>query len=245
MPAEDDVWADVTAVILAGGVGSRLQSVVSDRPKGLAEVCGRPFLAFLLDQLADAGARRVVFSTGHLADQIKSAFGVSWRGMHLAYSRESTPLGTGGGLRLALQLISTPTLLIMNGDSFCSLDLTAFVRDHASHRRAPAIVLARQENTARFGRVDYDPEQRVVAFREKAASSGPGWINAGIYALERSLVAELPTDRPLSLEREAFPTWIARGLRGFPNTGPFLDIGTPESYAAAEHFFAQMHRIAP
>ncbi len=240
-----DAWADVTAVILAGGVGSRLRSVVSDRPKGLAEIHGRPFLAYLLDQLAHAGAHRVVFSTGHLATQVEAAFGTLWRGMQVAYSPETTPLGTGGGLRLAVAHATTPTLLVMNGDSFCAVDLTAFVQDHVAHGHAPSIVLARQAETSRFGRVECDANGRITAFVEKSQAGGPGWINAGIYAVERSLVAGLSADRPVSLEREAFPAWIARGLRGFPCTGAFLDIGTPESYAAAENFFSRLPRTSP
>jgi len=240
-----DEWADVTAVILAGGVGSRLRSVVSDRPKGLAAIRGRPFLAYLLDQLADAGARRVVFSTGHLAEQVEAAFGPAWRGMQVAYSPEPAPLGTGGGLRLAAGRVATPTLLVMNGDSFCGVNLTAFVRDHVAHGRAPAIVLAHQADTARFGRVECDANHRIAAFLEKSRDGGPGWINAGIYALDRGLVEALPANQPLSLEREAFPAWIARGLRGFPCAGAFLDIGTPESYAAAAAFFAAPPQPAP
>lgn len=246
MPANDgDPWATVTAVILAGGLGSRLQSVVSDRPKGLAEVAGRPFLSFLLDQLVAAGARRVVFSTGHLAEQVEAAFGTAWRGMQVAYSRETTPLGTGGGLRLAVTQVTTSTLLVMNGDSFCGVDLTAFLRDHAAHGRAPEIVLAHQPDTSRFGRVERAADGRIVAFHEKRAGSGSGWINAGIYAVDRALVAALPADRPVSLEREVFPAWIAHGLRGFPCNGEFLDIGTPESYAEAADFFAQVAQGEP
>lgn len=246
MPATDgDPWADVTAVILAGGVGSRLQSVVSDRPKGLAEVAGRPFLSFLLDQLVAAGARRVVLSTGHLAEQVEAAFGPTWRGMQVGYSREATPLGTGGGLRLTVAHATTSTLLVMNGDSFCGVDLTAFLRDHAAHGRPPEIVLAHQPDTSRFGRVEQAADGRIVAFHEKRAGSGSGWINAGIYAVDRGLVAALPADRPVSLEREVFPAWIAHGLRGFPCHGAFLDIGTPESYAEAADFFAQVAQGEP
>ncbi|MEI8319059.1 MAG: NTP transferase domain-containing protein, partial [Planctomycetia bacterium] len=106
--APSDPWSEVTAVILAGGIGSRLKSVVSDRPKGLAEVNGRPFLAFLLDQLRGAGAARVVFSTGYLAPQIEEAFGDELHGMRIGYSHEATPLGTGGGLRLAADTVTSP-----------------------------------------------------------------------------------------------------------------------------------------
>ena len=235
--ASSDPWSDVTAVILAGGVGSRLKSVVSDRPKVLAEVNGRPFLAFLLEQLVAAGAQRAVFSTGYLAPQIEEAFGDEFRGMRIGYSHESTPLGTGGGLRLAAETVTSPTLLVLNGDSYCEVDLTAFLADAVRHERSPALVLSRQVDTSRFGRVEHGPDGRIDSFREKGESPGAGWINAGIYALPRELVMAIPARRPVSLEREVFPVWIGQGLRAFPSEGRFLDIGTPESYREAAAFF--------
>lgn len=231
-----DPWSDVTAVILAGGVGSRLKSVVSDRPKGLAEVNGRPFLAFLLDQLRGAGAARVVFSTGYLAPQIEAAFGTEFQGMRIGYSHETTALGTGGGLRLAADTVASSTLLVLNGDSYCEVDLTAFLTD-ALRGRSPALVLSLQADTSRFGRVEHGPDGRIDSFREKGESPGAGWINAGIYALPRELVLAIPTGRPVSLEREVFPAWIGRGLWAFPSEGRFLDIGTPASYREAADFF--------
>lgn len=244
-PPPPDPWSDVTAVILAGGVGSRLKSVVSDRPKGLAEVNGRPFLAFLLDQLRNAGAARVVFSTGYLAPQIEEAFGDEFRGMRIGYSRETTALGTGGGLRLAADSVVSPILLVLNGDSSCEVDLTAFLTDALRHGRSPALVLSRQTDTSRFGRVELAPDGRIISFREKGESAGEGWINAGIYALPRDLVMAIPAGRPVSLEREVFPDWIGQGLRAFPAEGRFLDIGTPESYAAAADFFRTIPPIPP
>lgn len=240
-----DPWNDVTCVILAGGVGSRLRSVVSDRPKGLAEVNGRPFLAFLLDQLVAAGARRAVFSTGYLAPQIEEAFGDRHRGMGIGYSHETVPLGTGGGLRLAAETATSPTLLVLNGDSYCEVDLTAFLTDAVHHDRSPALVLSRQADTSRFGRVDHGSDGRITSFREKGESPGAGWINAGIYALPRGLVMAIPAGRPVSLEREVFPAWIGQGLRAFPSEGRFLDIGTPESYREASAFFRTIPRPPP
>ena len=233
-------WVDVTAVILAGGVGSRLQSVVSDRPKGLAVVYGRPFLSFLLDQLAAAGVRHVVFSTGYMAEQIHAAFGESYRGMAVGHSREPSPLGTGGGLRLASRSIRSRSLLVLNGDSYCQVNLRGLLRDHVDHGLAPTLVLNWQTDPSRFGRVDVDLGGAVLAFREKAAHQPPGWINAGIYAVPKEMVDSIPDDRAVSLEREIFPAWISKGLRGFRCEGRFLDIGTPESYAQASEFFASL-----
>jgi NDP-sugar pyrophosphorylase family protein len=99
------------------------------------------------------------------------------------------------------------------------------------------LVLSRQADTSRFGRVEHDPDGRIGSFREKGESPGAGWINAGIYALPRELVMAIPARRPVSLEREVFPVWIGQGLRAFPSEGRFLDIGTPESYREAAAFF--------
>lgn len=235
-------FGEVAAVILAGGVGSRLRTVVNDRPKPLAQVQGRPFLAYLLDNVAAAGVRRIVFSTGFMAASIRGVFGGAYGSLSLDYAEESSPLGTGGGLRLAAERTAATTLLVLNGDSFCDVDLADVLRDHVAHRCEPSIVLVRQDDTSRFGRVEIDESRRVVAFHEKGGRAGPGWINAGIYALPRSRVVALPENTPLSIERDMFPQWLKTGLRGYQCDGDFLDIGTPESYARAAAFFSVRER---
>ena len=116
----------VTAVILAGGVGSRLRSAVSDRPKVLAEVNGRPYLEHLFDQLIDADIENAVLCTGHLADMVKKACGSTYGSMKLSYSQEFTPMGTGGALRLATPHIRSDSVLVMNGDSYCTANINDF-----------------------------------------------------------------------------------------------------------------------
>lgn len=229
----------VTAAILAGGLGTRLRSVVADRPKVLAPVAGRPFLAHLLDRLSSAGVGKVVLLVGYAAEQVKAAFGEEYGGMRLAYSAEPEPRGTGGAVRLALPHFDGDAVLLLNGDSFCDVDLTAFRAFHLEEPRSAALTLTRVPNAGRFGRVNLDTDGRVVGFEEKRANAGPGWINAGVYLLPRRLLEEIPADRAVSLEREVFPDWVARGLvRAFPAGGRFIDIGVPESYAAASEFFA-------
>src|ERR671910_3457055 len=126
-------FSDLSVAVLAGGLGTRLRPVVSDRPKALAEIHGRPFLAYLLDQLSTAGCSRVVLCTGHLGEQIERAFDKRYRNLQISYSRETRPLGTGGALRLALPDLLSDPVLVMNGDSFCATDLTS-VRDwHSTH----------------------------------------------------------------------------------------------------------------
>ncbi len=135
---------DVTAAILAGGLGTRLRSAVPDRPKVLAPVAGRPFLAHLLDRLVRASVRDVVLLAGHAADQVYAAFGDHHAGMRLTYSAEPAPLGTAGAVRHALPLLRSENILLMNGDSYYDADLAAFRRSHAEEPSAFGMVLARR-----------------------------------------------------------------------------------------------------
>ncbi len=228
---------DVTAAILAGGLGTRLRSAVSDRPKVLAEICGRPFLAHVLDQLAAVDVRNVVVCTGYLGEQVRAAFGDSRGDMRLFYSQESSALGTAGALRLALPLFESDSVLVMNGDSFFAMNLRAFWGWHCAHKANATLALVNIIDSARYGRVHVNAHGVVVNFDEKSARGGPGWINAGIYLLTSPLLQTIPVNRAVSLEKEMFPAWIGRGLYGYQSGGPFLDIGTPEAYTAAERFF--------
>ncbi|MCX6899219.1 MAG: nucleotidyltransferase family protein [Verrucomicrobia bacterium] len=228
---------NITAAILAGGQGTRLRAVVADRQKVVASVAGRPFLMRLLDQLADAGLRRVVICTGYKAGQVAEMAGNEYRGMSLRYSPEPGPLGTAGALRNALPLLESDPVLTMNGDSYCETDLVAFWKAHRERHASGSMVVREVADTSQSGRVSFDQSGAIGSFVEKGASAGPGWINAGIYLLGRALLEGIPAERPVSLERETFPAWIGRGLCAFPTAGKFLDIGTPESYAAAQKMF--------
>jgi D-glycero-alpha-D-manno-heptose 1-phosphate guanylyltransferase len=227
----------VSAAILAGGLGTRLRSVVVDRPKVLAEVAGRPFLAHLLDQLAAAGIRKTVLLTGYAADQVHATFGDRYAEITLKYSVESRPLGTGGALRLALPHLAESTVLLLNGDSYCEVDIPLLVADHRQFDGDATLSLAWVEAAGRYGRVQIEKNNRVTHFAEKDSAETPGWINAGVYAVKRDRIAEIPPDRPMSFEREIIPEWVAGGKVLARPAGRFIDIGTPESYAEAETFF--------
>jgi D-glycero-alpha-D-manno-heptose 1-phosphate guanylyltransferase len=227
-----------TAVILAGGLGTRLRSAVADRPKALAEIAGRPFLAWQFDALLAAGVRRVVLCTGYRGEMIEQTFGDCYEGLSISYSHEASPLGTGGALRAALPRIDSATMLVVNGDSLCRADLTVFAQRHATVDARLSLLLTHVADTSRFGRVETDHAGRLTRFVEKGDPHGPGWINAGIYLFQREVMEAIPPDRNVSLEREVFPAWIGRGLYGHRDPGDFLDIGTPESYAAAAGFLA-------
>jgi D-glycero-alpha-D-manno-heptose 1-phosphate guanylyltransferase len=227
-----------TTAILAGGLGSRLRSAVAGRPKALASVGARPFLVYLFDQLVAAGARDVVLCTGYLGDLIRLKFGESYGTLRLTYSQESNPLGTAGALRLALPLFKSSPVLVMNGDSYCEANLREFCLWHAGRRSNASLLLTKVFDRERFGQVQLGPDEKVIAFQEKGGGESPGWINAGIYLINRDWLEEIPTHRTVSLEREVFPKWIGRGLYGFQSGSRFVDIGTPESYASAQAFFA-------
>jgi NDP-sugar pyrophosphorylase family protein len=229
---------ETTAVVLAGGLGTRLRAAVADRPKALAQIANRPFLAFLLDQLDAAGVRIAVLCVGYLGGQIQKTFGNEYRGLHLTYSQEQSPLGTGGALRSALSKLTSDPVLVLNGDSYCEADLPALLDWHRKHRAEATLLLTGVPDTQRYGRVTVDAHDAVAAFEEKGNAGGPGQISAGIYAIGRRFLLAMPPTGSPSLEHDVFPAWIGRGLSGCPAGGRFLDIGTPESYAAAEEFFA-------
>ncbi len=232
-------FSNVTAAILAGGLGTRLRSVLEGRPKVLAEVRSRPFLEYLLDQLIYWEIKSVVLCTGFMGSQIESYFGDSYRSLRLFYSREKSPLGTAGALRFALPLFQSDTILVLNGDSYCKADLRPFWSWHCQQGAEVSLLLIENPDTKRYGKVEVDEKGRILKFEEKNYKGGEGWINAGIYLLGKRFLHSIPDRYPISLERELFPSWIGAGLYGYKSTGQFLDIGTPESYGLAEDFFAE------
>jgi len=231
---------DVTAAVLAGGLGTRLRPIVGDRPKALAQVGGRPFLAYILDQLATAGLKDVVVCTGWLGERVEEAFGGRWGSLYLTYSREPFPMGTAGALRLALPLLKSDWILVMNGDSFCQADFEDFWQFHRRQKAEATLLLTEVGDTERYGRVWVDNEGVVVSFEEKGKQKGGGLINAGVYLLNREMLLTPTAQRAGSLEREVFPSWIGQGLYGYRSHASFLDIGTPEAYAKADVFFKEI-----
>jgi len=228
---------DMTAVILAGGLGTRLRSVVADRPKVLAEVTGRPFLHFLFDQLAAVGIRRIVLCTGYMAETVSGLLGSHYGEAELHYSVEREPLGTAGAVRLALPLVTSDQVLVLNGDSFCDLGLHQFAKEHEQRKAVATLALAEVADVSRYGAVDVAADGTITAFEEKGNRCGRGWINAGIYLLARPVLATIPAGTAYSLERDLFPGLIGNGLYGHAQPGRFIDIGIPDDYQAAANFF--------
>jgi phosphoheptose isomerase/UTP-glucose-1-phosphate uridylyltransferase len=227
-------------VVLCGGEGTRLRQVVSDRPKPMADVAGRPFLEWLLLALRQRGIREVILLTGHLAPVIEDHFGCGDRlDLKISYSCEARPLGTAGAIRRALNDCADDNVLVLNGDSYCPIDLNRFEVEHQRHRARASLWLVPVEDSSRYGWVALNGDGAIKAFREKSESAQKGLINAGVYMLRRDIIDMIPSDRFVSVETEVFPRLVGHGLYGVVGTGPFLDIGTPESYRQASRLMPQ------
>lgn len=223
-------------MILCGGQGTRLRGVVADRPKGLAIVAGRAFLDILVEELERHDLRRFILCTGHGSADIEAHFS-DRSDAEFLISAESEPLGTAGGVRNALGLLRTDPFIILNGDSICVVDYGALVE---YHRRAGALitmVVASDPARADAGNVVLEPDGRLRSFREKArtSTSGPGFVNAGIYVAQRSVMARLEPGIAASLEHDVIPAVVREGrCYGFAVSSVLTDIGTPERYHAAQ-----------
>jgi NDP-sugar pyrophosphorylase family protein len=226
---------DITAVLLVGGMGSRLRSVVPATPKPLASLGDRSFLELLVRQLRCQGIRRLLMCTGYLADQIENTFGDgrAWD-VAIEYSREQQPLGTAGALKLAqTHLQKADEFLVMNGDSFLETDFNQLVQFHRERDGLASMAAVAVADTGRYGTVRVDSDGRVVGFSEKTAARGPGLVNAGIYVFNRAIFGYIP-EGPASLEKDVFPLVLDRGIYALEQRGMFIDIGTPEDYARAQ-----------
>jgi D-glycero-alpha-D-manno-heptose 1-phosphate guanylyltransferase len=230
--------SDITAVILAGGLGTRLRKVVSDRPKVLSDVCERPFLSYLFDQLINGGFKHVVLCIGYMGEQVRKVFGSRYGSLRLSYSQEAKPLGTAGAIRNALPLFKSKSLLILNGDSFFETDLRSFLNQHNEKCSNASLLLVEMTDTRHYGSVNVDTNCMVKSYDEKASNSRNGWVNSGIYLIEEHMIQTIPAHKSVSMEHEMFPVWIGHGLYGYQRHGRFIDIGTPETFAKAQEFFA-------
>lgn len=219
-------------LVLAGGLGTRLRPLTDSLPKVLVPVRGRPFVDYLLEELARQGARRFVISVGHLAGAIEAHLGDgSHLGCDVRCSREATPLGTGGAIRHALPLLEE-TFVVANGDTLLGLRLAALLERHRREGGPATLAVVRVPDRGRYGAVHVEGG-RVVRFDEKRAGAGPGLINGGVCVLSRSAFAAEAPDGPFSLERDLLPRWLGR-IAAYETDGFFVDMGTHEALRELE-----------
>jgi D-glycero-alpha-D-manno-heptose 1-phosphate guanylyltransferase len=236
---------EAKAVLLVGGMGTRLRSALPGVPKPLASVGSKSFLDLLVRQLRHQGIRRLVLCTGYLAEQIESEFGDgrAWD-VVIEYSREPHALGTAGAIKLAERhLRDVPEFLVMNGDSFLEVDFYEFIRFHRRHGGLVSIAVWRARNAARYGTVRMGASGRVTAFAEKTGNDSPGLINAGVYVFSRAVLQHIP-EAPASLEKGVFPQLLDHGVYALEHHGMFIDIGTPEDYARAQPLWDRLNKAA-
>jgi D-glycero-alpha-D-manno-heptose 1-phosphate guanylyltransferase len=236
---------EIHAVLLVGGMGTRLRSVVPSAPKPLATVGSKAFLELLVRQLRDQGIRRLVMCTGYLGDQIENQFGDggAWD-VAIQYSKELKPLGTGGAVKLSqpyLQDVSE--FLVMNGDSFVEIDFHQLLDSHRECKAFVSMAVRRVANASRYGTVQLEAGRRVTGFMEKTGSERPGMVNAGVYFFDREILQHIP-EGPCSLERDIFPMVLDRGIYAVEQHGMFIDIGTPEDYARAQQMCDRLYNAA-
>lgn len=225
------------AIVLVGGLGTRLRGVVGDVPKPLAPVAGRPFLTWLLDRLAAMDIGHVVLATGYRSDQIEMAIGQEWKGMALSYSIESEPLGTGGAIAMARAHLRGAAAHVLNGDTWLSYSpavLAALVQERGA---GIGVALAEVPDVSRYGVVRLNGE-RILGFDEKG-QVGSGHINAGCYYLDPVTLAGMPDGR-YSFETEILePMAVTGRIVGLKGGKGFIDIGIPEDYARAQILFSR------
>lgn len=225
------------AIVLAGGLGTRLRTVVPDLPKALAPVAGRPFLEWLLLDLANQGITRTIVAVGYLHEQIQQHFGTSFGAMSLEYSVEHSQLGTGGAIRQAMSYAASSEVFVLNGDSFVDVSLERMRDAHRAAEATLSVATRAVPDTGRYGRVLLEANRRIVGFAEKGVA-GPGDINAGVYLLRNDLLGSFELPRVFSFELDFLAAHVSE-LKplAFPVEGMFIDIGVPADYERAQALF--------
>ena len=225
------------AIILAGGFGTRLQSVVKDVPKPMADINGKPFLHYLITSLKKNDVDKIVISVGYLQEKIIEYFGDNYLDIDISYAKEDTPLGTGGAIKNSLQPIDLEKpVLVLNGDSFLEFDLKKFTDNHLKNNRNLSIILRKMDDCSRYGRVICDENSIITGFEEKSSIKKSGFINGGIYLINPKIFSQFSLPQSFSFEVD----FLMKSLdqikpEGLASDGYFIDIGIPDDYKKAQN----------
>jgi NDP-sugar pyrophosphorylase family protein len=235
------------ALILAGGLGTRLRTVVSDKPKPMAAVGNKPFIEYQIEFLKRHGVGHLILCVGYLYEQIQDYFGngEKW-GVKIDYSVEKELLGTAGALKLAQRYIDG-TFLVLNGDTYFDADLQSLAEFHWRQKNEQdaigTLALTEVQDASNYGAVTIDIGHKILRFEEKSErAEASRLINAGIYVLDPEILQHIPSAQKVSLEKETFPVLLNQGHRlfGYETTGYFVDIGTPAGYQGFQHYISGM-----
>ena len=230
-----------TAIILAGGMGTRLKTIISDLPKPMAPIMNVPFLTYQLNYLKHFGIKKVIFSVGYLSEKIIAHYNQSFENISIEYSIEKNPLGTGGGIRMAMSNLKEDLVLILNGDSFFDLNLEQFYNLHLEQKSDFSLALRYVNNSERYGNIEFNSSHQITSFIEKNQLNQSGYINAGVYILSKKLY--LQNTKPninFSIEKDFFEKQLNQLIiKGFEFKDYFIDIGIPEDYLKAQDDFKE------
>ena len=216
------------AIILAGGFGTRLSTVVSDVPKPMAPIKGRPFLEYLLDDLNEKGINRIILAVGYKKEIIKSHFKEKYKNIDIVYSDEDIPLGTGGAIKKALTLTKDEDIFIINGDTFFDVDLKEMYQFHKKNSSKLTLAIKDMEKFDRYGSLILE-EDKIIKFEEKKYID-KGYINGGIYLIDKNLLIQEKKES-FSFEKEILENKNFQIEKyGYKSEGYFIDIGIPEDY---------------
>jgi len=225
------------AIILAGGFGTRLQTVVKDLPKPMADINGRPFLDYQLNYLLKFGIKRVIFSVGYLSETISDYFGDNFKGIEIDYAFEENPLGTGGGILNAFHKRKTDELIVLNGDTLFEIDINDFYIKHHNSKSLFSLALRELPSVDRFGSVITN-NNIICKFAEKGEYNGNGVINGGVYIIKEEFFEKAKLPSKFSMEKDVFEILLNNfDFFGFPFSNYFIDIGVPEDYKRAQNEF--------
>jgi len=225
------------AIILAGGFGTRLQSVVKEVPKPMALVNGRPFLSYLLDLLCEYGIRRSILAVGYKHQVIKEYYGADYLSMGLEYSVEEEPLGTGGAIKQALSGVETDQIFVLNGDTYFNVNMEELLTFHREKEAETTIALKRMYHFDRFGSIEVDATGRIRGFTEKRYQES-GYVNGGMYVLDKNYFLGLQLPAVFSFEHDFLARFYPEAaFYGYPSEAYFIDIGIPGDYEKARKHF--------
>ncbi len=226
------------AIILAGGLGTRLKGVISDMPKPMAPVANQPFLKYIFDYLKQQGIERVILSVGYKYELIEDFFGNNYEGLELVYSTENEPLGTGGGIRLAVDKLNGEQAFIINGDTFFDVNLLELEKVAITENSDLCLALKSMQSFDRYGSVSLQGS-RIISFKEKQFMQ-EGLINGGVYWFQKSLLEAFKSGEKFSFEQDLMEKQVDQKIiSGFISDTYFIDIGIPEDYAQANKDFAK------
>lgn len=221
------------AIVLAGGLGTRLQGVISDIPKPMAPINNKPFLEYLFHYLKQFPVQKVILAVGYKYESIEACFGSSYHGIAIEYAIEKEPLGTGGAIANAVKKASGNHVFLLNGDTFFNVDLAALQEQHLKNDSSITLSLKAMTHFDRYGTVELNGT-RITAFNEKKPVAS-GFINGGVYALKKSLLNPSRLPEKFSFEKEILEQGLSNyTMEGFISRGYFIDIGIPEDYARAQ-----------